>query len=325
MSDGPDLPAPQIDPRELRNAFGGFMTGVTVVTTRDDTGAPRGFTANSFTSVSLDPPLLLVCIGARAASRPVFDAANRFAVNILAEDQKAVSTAFASRTADRFSVAPWRDSPGGQPVLDDVAAWFDCAVERRIEAGDHVILIGRIESFDYSDRNGLGYARGGYFTLGLEQQAVSVVAAGGPISIGAIVERDGAIFLEPDGQGGWWPPMVRDGGDGGGDQIAALTARLDALGLQATLGPLYAVFAARSTGHDHIFYRAAASRGVAPTPPDGHEGGRYFDINALPLDQIASAAMTSMLRRYVEEHRSRRFRILYGEAASGAMRRLSSG
>src|SRR5690348_18311076 len=97
-----------IDPLELRRAFGTFMTGVTVITTHGADGSPRGFTANSFTSVSLDPPLLLVCIGKGAASLDTFLHADGFAVSILAEAQKEASGIFASKRPDKFAAVAWR-------------------------------------------------------------------------------------------------------------------------------------------------------------------------------------------------------------------------
>ena len=158
-----------IDPLELRQAFGTFMTGVTVITTRGTDGSPRGFTANSFTSVSLDPPLLLVCIGKGAASLDSFIAADGFAVSILAETQKEASGVFASKRADKFAAVGWHPGPAGHPIVDGAVSWFDCARHAVIDAGDHVVLIGRVEGFAYSDANPLGYSRGGYVTLGLEQ------------------------------------------------------------------------------------------------------------------------------------------------------------
>lgn len=297
------------DPRALRAAFGAFMTGVTVVATRDADGQPRGFTANSFTSVSLDPPLLLVCIGKTAGSFPVFDAADGFAVSVLSEGQHEVATAFASRTADRFGATAWTDGPLGHPVIEGAAAWFDCRTHDRVDAGDHVILIGEVAAFDTTGANGLGYAHGGFFTLGVSEKALRVAAGDAPVALGAIVERvDGdrvEIFLEPDGAGGWRPPLVEANGDA--DQIAALKSHLAELGLSATLGPLYAVFASPRSGRENIFYRAVCSRSAAPAGD-----GAFFDLDALPLASINGAAMGSMLRAYVEQHRSRRFNIRYG-------------
>ena len=95
----------------MRTAFGSFMTGVTIVTTAGVDGSPRGFTANSFTSVSIEPPLLLICIGKSAASMEVFRKAHGFAVNILAEDQKDTSVLFASKRPDKFEVRTGAPAP----------------------------------------------------------------------------------------------------------------------------------------------------------------------------------------------------------------------
>ena len=152
------------DPRALRDAFGSFLTGVTVVTTFDGDGSPIGFTANSFTSVSLDPPLLLVCLAKTSRNYNAVTTAPGFAINILSETQKEVSNTFARPVADRFATVDWRRGPWGSPIFSDVAAWFDCALHEVIDAGDHVVLIGRVEAFGDSAANGLGYARGAYFT-----------------------------------------------------------------------------------------------------------------------------------------------------------------
>ena len=124
-----------IDPRELRTALGAFVTGVTVVTTLDAEGHPRGFTANSFTSVSLDPALVLVCLGKHSSSREIFATAGRFAVNILAEEQKAVSSTFASKVADRFAGLDWRVAETGSPIIADVVTWLDCETHDIIDGG----------------------------------------------------------------------------------------------------------------------------------------------------------------------------------------------
>ena len=151
-----------IHPRALRNAFGAFLTGVTVVTAKDAEGRPIGFTANSFASVSLDPPLLLVCLARRSSNYAALTGAAGFAVNILAEAQEAVSNTFARPSDDRFAAVDWAFGPHGAPVIAGAAAWFDCAMHEVIDAGDHAILIGRVEAFADAGANGLGYARGAY-------------------------------------------------------------------------------------------------------------------------------------------------------------------
>ena len=121
------------DVRELRNALATFATGVTVVTTRDDGGSPQGFTANSFTSVSLNPPLILVCIARSANCFPIFSVCKQFAVNILHEEQRAVSDVFATGTGDRFSAIDWQWSALQNPLLRGVVSWLDCrAVTREV-------------------------------------------------------------------------------------------------------------------------------------------------------------------------------------------------
>ncbi len=156
---------PDEQKRALREAFGRFATGVTVLTTREAGGAPRGFTANSFSSVSLDPPLVLVCIGHTSHSAPAFRAAPHFAINILCEDQQGISTLFASRADDKFEQVDWYEGPHGVPLLPGSLATLVCAQHRLIEAGDHVILIGEVLETQTRDAPALGYHRGKYASI----------------------------------------------------------------------------------------------------------------------------------------------------------------
>jgi flavin reductase (DIM6/NTAB) family NADH-FMN oxidoreductase RutF len=168
-----DLDANKIDANELRRALGCFVTGVTVITTVAADGEPRGFTANSFTSVSLDPPLVLACIARHAGSFDVFRNARAFAINILQEDQRDISATFASSSKpDKFAGLQWTTSKAGSPLLPACSAWLDCEMHQQIEAGDHVILIGRVVDFEHSPRTPLGYYSGTYVGFGMERRAV---------------------------------------------------------------------------------------------------------------------------------------------------------
>lgn len=154
------------DPRTLRDALGCFGTGVTVVTTLGPGGEPIGLTANSFTSVSLEPPLLLVCLARTSKSLPAFAAADAFAINVLHTGQQAVSGRFASRTEDRFSATPWESWDTGAPIIRHSLASFDCAKFAWHEAGDHVILVGRVQRVRFEPRRDpLLYFRGRYRRL----------------------------------------------------------------------------------------------------------------------------------------------------------------
>lgn len=149
---------------KLRSAFGSYVTGVTVVTAMAKNNEPVGFTANSFTSVSLDPALLLVCVGKNLSSYEVFASANHFAVNILGSEQKEMANRFAKLKHKRFDGIDWQQGALGCPLLGGSCAWFECSISTRIDAGDHDVLIGRIHHFTDHGENGLGYFRHEYFS-----------------------------------------------------------------------------------------------------------------------------------------------------------------
>lgn len=166
------------DTAALRRALGCFVTGVTVVTARDADGVPHGFTANSFTSVSLDPPLVLVCVGHDVERLDVYRRCSQFAINVLGDSQRAISERFATERPDRFAGVRWREGSRGLPILDACIASLQCASWRRIEAGDHTILVGRVLECEDSTDRPLVYWRGGYRSLPLDGDGVA--HEGGP-------------------------------------------------------------------------------------------------------------------------------------------------
>jgi len=154
------------DPRTLRDALGCFATGVTVVTCFDGDGNPVGITANSFTSVSLDPPLLLVCIHKQAACASALAGSNHFAVNVLQTGQQPASIRFSSKQDDRFGVNDWSRGEFGAPVLKESLGVFECERNAVHDGGDHHILVGQVvkASFD-PEMDPLLYFRGSYRRL----------------------------------------------------------------------------------------------------------------------------------------------------------------
>jgi len=138
------------DPRTLRDALGCFATGVTVVTCFDPDGQPLGLTANSFTSVSLDPPLLLVCVHKEAASAEALTNVEHFAVNVLQTGQRPASIRFSTRVDDRFGNNDWSPGEFGAPVLRESLGVFECQRHGVHDGGDHHILVGQVlkASFD---------------------------------------------------------------------------------------------------------------------------------------------------------------------------------
>jgi len=137
--------APSFSSADFRAALGMFATGVTIVTARGAGGAPVGLTANSFNSVSLDPPLVLWSLARSAGSMAAFERGSHYAVNILAAEQHALAERFASKSADRFADLVCREGAGGAPILEGAAAVFECFNRSRYEEGDHVIFVGEVE------------------------------------------------------------------------------------------------------------------------------------------------------------------------------------
>jgi flavin reductase (DIM6/NTAB) family NADH-FMN oxidoreductase RutF len=151
-----------VDPRELRNALGRFATGVTVITTQTPSGKLEGLTANSFSALSLDPPLVLWSIRLSAPSLPGFLAAGGFAVNVLASDQRQLAAGFATAAVDKFADVPFAFGLRGYPLLPGSIASFECQTENTIEGGDHLIFIGRVVAASYCDGEPLVFSSGEY-------------------------------------------------------------------------------------------------------------------------------------------------------------------
>jgi flavin reductase (DIM6/NTAB) family NADH-FMN oxidoreductase RutF len=154
----------QHDARDFRSALGCFATGVCLVTALAPDGKRVGLTANSFSSVSLDPPMVLWSLARSASSAPVFRDAEYFAINVLAAGDEALSNHFAKPGADKFAAFAERFTDGlaGVPLLQGAVASFECHSRHRYYGGDHIILIGVVERYSHTDHKPLIFCRGGY-------------------------------------------------------------------------------------------------------------------------------------------------------------------
>ena len=152
------------DVEELRRAFGTFATGVTIITTRDARGRLYGLTANSFSSDSLEPPLVLWSLARRAGSYPAFREATAFGVSVLGGEHRELSARFAQPHPDKFAGIDYALGEHGVPLIGGAAAHFECGVEHRYEGGDHVIFVGRVARFDYVVKPTLLFCHGKYGT-----------------------------------------------------------------------------------------------------------------------------------------------------------------
>lgn len=298
------------DPRALRDAFGCFMTGVTVVTTMDAADKPLGFTANSFSSVSLDPPLLLVSIANSSANLAAFAQGRGFAVNILSERQKDVSATFARRSEDRFAQVYWKRGPVGSPLIAEVSAWFDCTLEQAVTAGDHTILIGRIGAFEATSHPGLGYYRGAYVT---PAATAAALPAGPDVVISAVFEAAGQVLLVDDGRGGLAVPMARVGRDG---VQAALEKLIASVGVTAEAGSIYAVYEDAGTGTQHIALRC-------PTLAAKPRQGAFVELSRAGVADVTDPALRQMLERLADESRMGNYGIYFGTHVEGRVQRIA--
>ncbi len=154
-----------IDPRELRNTMGLFATGVTVITTKDATGKPFGLTANAFSSLSLDPPLLLVCVDKKVDCYACFDESKVFVVNFLAREQEELSTRFATKGIEKFEGVSYTLGSLGVPLLDGALAHLECKVAAGYEGGDHTIYTGEVQTIATADVKPLLFYQGKYRSL----------------------------------------------------------------------------------------------------------------------------------------------------------------
>lgn len=153
---------PTFDSTTFRNVLGHFPTGVTVITANPADG-PVGLAVGSFSSVSLEPPLVMFCPGNQSTSWPGIQAAGVFCANILADDQKEICATFAGKSDDKFAGISWGTKATGSPVLEGVQAWIDCEITSAIEAGDHWVVLGQVVALEAdADKTPLLFYRGGY-------------------------------------------------------------------------------------------------------------------------------------------------------------------
>ncbi len=303
-----------LDPLQLRRAFGAFPTGVTVVTACAADGRPVGFTANSFASVSLDPPMLLVCPARALSCYDVFADCQRFAVNVLAEGQEAVSNTFAAFKGDRFAKVAWRGDRHGRPLIDGAAATFSCDTVQVVAAGDHVVLLGAVASFEHSGERGLGYAGGHYFSLGLEREAASAPRRGGHAVAGAIIEHEGRVLLEttPDG---YRPPQLRL--NERSRVRAALAEQFANARLDIEIGKAYSIFDDSETATHYSYFLASAANGATGGL------GEFVSIDTLATQRHVSPAHAKMMSRFAFESRHRSFGLYVGDEKGGEVHEIN--
>jgi len=301
----------EIDARDLRRAFGHFATGVTVVTTLDTTGVPCGFTANSFTSVSIDPPLVLVNIAKSAYGCDAFTGSRGFAVNILAAKQRDLSNRFARAGTDKFANQKWRGEITGSPIIEGVVAWFDCEHFEQVEAGDHIILIGRVLRYAYDTHAPLGFCRGAYVSFGMTPGMLQLVSSPGSLRVGAIIESNGKILLERNHDTG---QLHLPASDSVGNIATpdSLLGKLAAAGIEVDLPFIYAAY--HEDSRRFVYYL-----GELLSINDAVETGtlHFYEFDNITWEEISDSAIIAMLERYIREKRLGNYSVYIGDRAQG--------
>ena len=303
--------------RNLRQALGSFPTGVTVVSCLDKDNNPLGFTANSFTSVSLDPQLISICIDKESFNIDTFSITEHFAVSILSESQQSISTTFATPNEERFKDIDWRSEDTGSPIISNAVAWFDCKTEQVVDAGDHLILIGKIISFDSSPKTPLMYLRGNYVNLGLEQKMLLAMEnENTEIIVGAIIEWRKKVFLLKNKNNGSlnFPSASRLGHI---EDKQSLLGVLKNLNISINEHYLFSVFEKAEDKTSLIYYRAQAKEEVAALKDS------FYDFDAIPFDKLTDEASRIMLKRYIKERELNAFGIFVGKESEGKVEAIS--
>jgi len=303
--------------KKLRQALGTFATGVTVATTIDTDGNPRGFTANSFTSVSLEPPLILICLANEAVGCQVFTSADRFCVNVLAEDQQHISAVFASPAEDRFEGVEWHAGNNGCPVIDGAISWFECERFNVIDAGDHTILIGRVTEYETSSRSPLIYCGGSYVEFGLLQQAMEYASRGLSTHIAAVVDCQGVIpMVRKKDSGKLTLPTAEQIGAVG--EVDTLAGKLAKNGIVAAIPFVCAVYEDAQRKTHNVVYRGSAES----VDTDKLKDFELISLDAIPWDQLSDDILKKLLERYCDERESDAFGVYVGDAEKGEVHTL---
>lgn len=300
--------AAAFDSRAFRRALGNFVTGVTIATAIDAVGRPRGLTINSFTSVSLAPPLILICIANNAGSYEVFRQAKDFAVNILSEDQRNISDLFASKAEDKFDHVTWLSEPGDAPAILGSLATFQCHTEDCITAGDHIVLLGRVKRFETAARRPLVYAQGGYISISAQYAAVAG-APGHNVVVSCIAEKDGQILLTRGKDEKWALPNARL--DVAAERLPSLVESLRRMGVKVEVTFLYSVFESPRKILNVVYRGTIDDIG---TMTDAVSLRREAEI---PWRDLYPSQLEGMLRRYFRERELDQFSVYADLATPG--------
>ena len=304
----------KFDNLEYRKTLGKFVTGVTIITTCEKDGTPRGFTANSFTSVSLEPPLILICIGDFNEGLELFKNSEYFAVNILNEEQVDISNLFAQPVKNKFEEIKWSNSKFGVPIIKGALAWLECKNFDQKRSGDHLILIGNVKNFHNEGGYPLAYYNGNYISFNNETSLVNAMEKDSKTIIGAIIEKNNSILFFDDSKNNILKlPVIGENGEP--SNTTKLVSKYSNIGLKMSLDFVYSVYEDKRLDAVCIYYR---SKGYETIP----KGYKYVKFNDINWEKIKDKALVIMLKRYIEEANQGDFAVYMGNETTGLTQTL---
>ena len=304
----------KFDNLEYRKTLGKFVTGVTIITTCEKDGTPRGFTANSFTSVSLEPPLILICIGDFNEGLELFKNSEYFAVNILKESQVDISNLFAQPLKNKFEEIKWSNSKFGIPIIKGALAWLECKNFDQKRSGDHLILIGNVKNFHNEGGYPLAYYNGNYISFNNETSLVNAMEKDSKTIIGAIIEKNNSILFFDDSKNNILKlPVIGENGEP--SNTTKLVNKYSNIGLKLRLDFVYSVYEDKRLDAVCIYYRSKGDE----TIPKGYKYVKFNDIN---WEKIKDKALVIMLKRYIEEANQGDFAVYMGNETTGLTQTL---
>jgi flavin reductase (DIM6/NTAB) family NADH-FMN oxidoreductase RutF len=304
------------DPVSFRRALGAFATGVTVVAAQSREGQVRAFTANSFTSVSLDPPLVLVCLGKTSGSFDVFTAAETFSISILDASQREASSAFASRDPVAKMAALEQLVLDDAPYVANSLATFSCARHQIIDAGDHVILIGLVRKFLVNEGQPLAFYRGGYVGVGAELREIEQLRAS--IIVGGVLGQQGRVLLiRKPGTDRWVIPTVSLASGSRHDE--ALQQLFERLGIEIGTAVPYSLFQERSEVDTTLIFSVESATQVQDGKLEDGTELAFFDSADAELNRVGGTMKPGVLQRYLAEMSSGLFGVYFDSMDGGSV------
>ena len=248
----------------------------------------------------------MVNIARSAFGRDAFTESRGFAVNILAANQRDLSNRFARAGTDKFANQKWQTAVTGSPIIDEVVAWFDCEHFEQVDAGDHIILIGKVLQFAYNTHAPLGFCRGAYVSFGMTPTMLQLVSSPGSLKVGAIIESNGKILLERNPENG---QLLLPASNSVGDAATpdSLLGKLASAGIEVDLPFIYAAY--HENSQRFVYYL-----GELMSIKDAIETNtmRFYEFDNITWEEINDAAIIAMLERFIREKRLGNYSIYIG-------------